>query len=208
MIASLAGRYVTEGDDDALEFTVRSEGGDLVVSPGNAMAFSAIHSTRDVDVERCARLSARIKEIVAAHVENDDLEPLYQAYDGRAPIEALEEGWEAQKQRNETEFGALTGYAILGTALRNGRDVTVARYLFENGYRDSAFVWDPDEEERLLGRSARGLNPELRFVPTGEDTFGSWDGGFSDSRPLKFTNDVEGFTLATSTGHVVAERVK
>jgi hypothetical protein len=84
----------------------------------------------------------------------------------------------------------------------------VARYLFENGHRDSAFVWDPDEEERLLGRSGRGLNPELRFVPTGEGTFGSWDGGFSDSRALRFTNDGESFTLATSTGDVVAGRVK
>ena len=207
-IASLAGRYIAQRSDEALEFTLRSEDGELIVSPGNAMAFSVIHSTRDVDAARCARLSARIEEIVAAHVENDDLEPLYQAYDGRAPIEALEEGWEAQKQRNEAEFGALTGYAILGTALRNGRDVTVARYLFENGHRDSAFVWDPDEEERLLGRSGRGLNPELRFVPTGEDTFGSWDGGFSDSRPLRFMNDGESFTLATSTGDVVAGRVK
>jgi len=207
-IASLAGRYVWEDDDEALEFTLRSEGGELIVSPGNAVAFAAIHSTRDVDIERCSRLSARIEEIVAAYVENDDLEPLYQAYDGQAPIEALEEGWESQKQRNEAAFGALTGYTILGTALRDGRDVTVTRYLFKDGHRDTTFVWDPDEEESLLGRSGRGLSAELRFVPTGADTFGSWDGGFSDSRPLRFTNDGMSFTLATSTGDIVAGRVK
>jgi CubicO group peptidase (beta-lactamase class C family) len=206
-IASLAGRYVLEDGDEALGFTLRSEGGELIVSPANATTFAVMHSTRDVDIERCSRLSARIDEIVAAYVENDDLDPLYQAYGGRAPIEALEEGWESRKQRNESEFGALSGYAILGTALRDGRDVTVARYLFEDGHSDATFVWDPDEEESLLGRSGRGLSTELRFVPTGEDTFGSWDGGFSDSRPLRFTNDGKSFALVTSTDDVVAGRV-
>jgi len=207
-IESFAGRYVSVDGDEALEFTLRIEGGELIVSPSNATTFAVMHSTRAVDDERCSRLSARIDEIVAAHVENDDLDPLYQAYGGRAPVEVLEEGWESQKQRNEAEFGPLTGYAILGTALRDGRDVTVARYLFEYGHRDSAFVWDPDEEENLLGRSGRGLSPELRFVPTGEDTFGSWDGGFSDSRPLTFANDGQSFTLVTSTGDVAASRFR
>jgi CubicO group peptidase (beta-lactamase class C family) len=207
-IASLAGQYVVGYGDEALGFTVRSEGSELIISPGNAEAFAAMHSTRAVDIDRCTRLSARIEEIVSAYVENDDLEPLYQAYGGSVPIEALEEGWASRKQRNEAEFGELTGYAILGTALRDGRDVTVARHIFRNGHNDVAWVWDPQEVESLLGRSGRGLKPDLRFVPTGEATFGSWDGGFSDSRPLTFTGDGTSLTLATSTDDIVASRVK
>jgi CubicO group peptidase (beta-lactamase class C family) len=207
-IASLAGQYVVGDGDEALGFTVRSEGSELIISPGNAEAFAAMHSTRAVDIDRCTRLSARIEEIVSAYVENDDLEPLYQAYGGSVPIEALEEGWASRKQRNEAEFGELTGYAILGTALRDGRDVTVARHIFRNGHNDVAWVWDPQEVESLLGRSGRGLKPDLRFVPTGEATFGSWDGGFSDSRPLTFTGDGTSLTLATSTDDIVASRVK
>jgi hypothetical protein len=207
-IASLAGQYVVGDGDEALGFTVRSEGSELIISPGNAEAFAAMHSTRAVDIDRCSRLSARIEEIVSAYVENDDLEPLYQAYGGSAPIEALEEGWASRKQRNEAKFGELTGYAILGTALRDGRDVTVARHIFRNGHNDVAWVWDPQEEESLLGRSGRGLKPDLRFVPTAEATFGSWDGGFSDSRPLRFTGDGTSLTLATSTDDIVASRVK
>ena len=84
--------------------------------------------------------------------------------------------------------------------MRNGRDVTVARHYFERGHTDTAFVWDPEQEEHLLGRSGRGLNPALRFVPTGESTFGSWDGGFSDSRPLRFTAGGEGLSFAGAAG--------
>lgn len=206
-LASFNGRYVLQDDDETLSFTVRSAGSELFVSPGNAATFAAMHSTRAVEIERCSRLSARIEKIVAAYVENDDLDPLYQAYGGRAPIEALEEGWASRKQNYEAEFGALSGFTILGTALRDGRDVTVVRYQFEDGHHDVAFVWDPEEEETLLGRSGRGLNPELRFVATGDATFGSWDGGFSDSRPLRFTNGGENLMFSTSTGDIVAVRV-
>ena len=94
----------------------------------------------------------------------------------------------------------------LGTALRNGRDVTVARHVFERGHDDTAFVWDPEQDEHLIGRSARGLRTALRFVPTGAFTFGSWDGGFSDSKPLRFAEAGESLTLEHATGNIVAVR--
>jgi hypothetical protein len=166
-----------------------------------------MHSTRAVDDERVERLTRRIREIVAAYVENDDLQPLFDAYRGAATLERLEDGWASRKQSQDEEFGPLTGFTILGTALRNGRDVTVARHLFERGHSDTAFVWDPDQEEHLLGRSSRGLSSELRFVATGEATFGSWDGGFSDSRPLRFVNGGESLALGGPTDDIVAVKV-
>ena len=170
------------------------------------MAFARLHSTRVLDSARIERLSQNIDAIVSAYVEDDDLQPLYDAYRGEATMEDLREGWESRKNRLEAKNGALTGYEIVGTALRDGRDITVARHLFERGHDDSAFVWDPEQEEHLLGRSSRGLNPALCFVTTGNSIFGSWDGGFSDSRPLSFSEDGESLILEDATGEIVAVR--
>jgi prepilin-type processing-associated H-X9-DG protein len=205
--AQFAGHYASGEGDKKLQFTVTADGSDLLLSPGNSRTFAALHATRAVDADRSQRLSQRISEIVAAYVENDDLGPLFDAYEGRAALEDLQVGWASRKQDHEEEFGSLTGFTILGTALRDGRDVTVARHLFDNGHYDSAFVWDPDQEEHLLGRSSRGLSPELRFVSTGQSMFGSWDGGISDSRPLNFTGVGESLTLGGLLDDIVAERV-
>ena len=145
-------------------------------------------------------------EIVAAYVERNDLQPLYDAYRGAAPLDALEDGWISRKEDGEAEFGPLTGFSILGTALRDGRDVTLARHLFENGHSDTAFIWNPDEEEQLLGRSFRGLDPNLTFVSTGDLTFGSWDGGFTDSRQLRFDDGGTTLVFGDAGNSVVASR--
>ena len=167
VIPFVANYAAGEGDEN-LVFVISAEGNELIMMPGTPMAFARLHSTRTVDSVRIDRLSQRIEDIVRAYVENDDQQPLHDAYNGRASLEALQKGWESYKQRNMEEHGAVTGYEIIGTAMRNGRDVTVARHYFERGHKDSAFVWDPEQEEYLLGRSGRGLNPALRFVPTGE----------------------------------------
>jgi CubicO group peptidase (beta-lactamase class C family) len=205
--AQFAGHYASGDGVDAVELDAILEGRELILSPGNPRTFASLHSTRAVDLARCDRLSDRIAGIVAAYVETDDLQPLFVAYEGRASLEELEAGWTSRKQGLVDEFGPLTGFSILGTALRDGRDVTIARHHFENGHYDSAFVWDPDQEEHLLGRSSRGLDPKLRFVPTGESSFGSWDGGFSDSRPLSFTGAGASLTLGGAFDDIVAERV-
>ncbi len=205
-VTPLTGNYIIGEGARKLVFVVTAEGTELTVTPGTPMTFTLLHSTRAIDMARVSRLSQRIDSIVGAYVKGDDLQPLYDAYRGNASMERLREGWESRKQRLEAEFGALTGYEIVGTALRNGRDVTVARHVFERGHDDSAFVWDPKQEEHLLGRSARGLRPALRFVPTGAFTFGSWDGGFSDSSQLRFAEGGESLTLEDATGNVVAVR--
>ena len=205
--AVYTGDYVSGENNEQLEFKVVADGSDLLLSSGNARTFGELHSTRAVDAERSQRLSTRIAEIVAAYVEFDELGPLYDAYEGRATLVKLQEGWASHKQSNEREFGPLKGFSILGTALRNGRDVTVARHHFENGHYDSTFVWDPDQEAHLLGRSSRGLDPQLRFISTGASNFGSWDGGFSDSRSLSFSVASGSLTLGSLFGDIVAERV-
>ncbi len=54
--------------------------------------------------------------------------------------------------------GSLRGHEVLGTAFRDGREVTLVRIDFEHGEVYRAYVWDPDEEEKLLGVSVRGLD--------------------------------------------------
>ena len=206
ILNSYAGDYMSGEGDEKLRLVVSSDGSELFVAPGNALTFARLHSTRNVDAERCQRLSDRITAIVAAYVEKNDLQPLYDAYRGAAPLEALESGWISRKEDSEAEFGPLKGFSILGTALRDGRDVTLARHLFENGHSDTAFVWDPDEEEQLLGRSGRGLDPNLTFVPTGKMTFGSWDGGFSDMRPLSFKDGGTTLVFGDASNSVIASR--
>ena len=207
-LAPLAGHYVSGEGDERLEFSVTAVGSELFLSSENSRTFALLHSTRVIDLARSERLSKGINEIVAAYVERDDLGPLFDAYGGSAALKNLEAGWQTRKRGYEDEYGALIGFSIFGTALRDGRDVTVARHLFENGHYDSAFVWDLDQEEHLLGRSSRGLNPELRFVPTGESMFGSWDGGFSDSRGLSFQDGGKNLTLGGPLGDIVADRVR
>lgn len=206
IVATFAADYVAGKGEEKLVFRVKADGVELRVAPETPMTFARMHSTRAVDIERVQRLSRSIDTIVEAYVEHDNLQLLFDAYGGRATLQTLEERWESFKQRQEPELGTVIGYELLGTALRNGRDVTVARILFERGHFDSAFVWDPEQEEHLLGRSSRGLNPELRFVATGELTFGSWDGGFSNSRELHFSKDGASLTLAGSAGEIVAVR--
>ncbi len=206
-VTSFAGNYVAGEGDAKLVFVVTAEDNELIVTPETPMAFARLHSTRAVDLARIGRLSQRIDAIVSAYVGDDDLRPLYTAYGGRASLKNLQKSWESYKQGLEEKYGVLAGYEIIGTATRNGRDVTVARHHFERGHGDTAFVWDPEQQERLLGRSGRGLDPALRFVPTGDSTFGSWDGGFSDSIPLHFTEGGEGLSLEGVTGEIAAARV-
>jgi hypothetical protein len=84
------------------------------------------------------------------------------------------------------ENGSLRGYEVLGTAFRDGRDVTLVRIDFEHGEVYRAYVWDPDEEEKLLGVSVRGLDPILHVLPEEGGTLASWDGRTGESRPVRF----------------------
>lgn len=187
---------------------VSARGSELIVTPEGPRAFAALLSSRDVDPDRADRLSKRIDEIVGAYV-GGDFGPLHDAYEHRVSLEHLRTEWDNQRASLDEEYGPFRGYEILGTAFRDGRDVTVARHRFERGHSDTAFVWDPEEHEHLLGRSRRGLDPAVRFVPTGGGAFGSWDDGISASRTLRFTIETDGkksLRLATAQGDLVATR--
>jgi len=190
------GRYSVTGDG---ELTVTVGDDELRVEAVDSAGFSALLSTRPVDAARAERLSARIDAIVGAYLAGD-WEPLWEAYDRPMPLESLIERAGQRLAGLLEENGALEGHQILGTAFRDGRDVTLARLVFENGESYRAYVWDPEEEEALLGVSARGLDHILHVLPEVGGTLASWDGRAGVSQSVRF-EEVEGGGVRLVIGH-------
>ncbi len=167
---------------------------ELTVEPLDAVAFGRLLSTRPWDSARAEHLSGRIDAIVGALLAGD-AEPLASAYGGVVTAEYLAERWTELRARLEGRHGALRGHRILGTAMRDGRDVTLARIEFADGSIDRAYVWDPDAEEELLGTSQRGLEDRLHVLPGPEARFATWDPRVGESRPVRFESVDGGYRL-------------
>ena len=142
-------------------------------------------SIRPPDALRAERLTERIDDIVTAYLAGD-WEPLWEAYDRPMSLEELEQRSGGRLARAIEENGPLTGHEVLGTAFRDGRDVTLVRIDFERSEIYRAYVWDPQEEESLLGVSGRGLDHVLHVLPENGGTFASWDGRTGESRAVEF----------------------
>lgn len=181
-VAAFAGSYRLT-DTDA--FQVSASGNTLQVEPKGREAFAVLHSTRPLDRERVTQLSDRIDGLVAAFM-GGEFGPISEAYGGRVSPARLKTLWGEKVAELAEKMGSIQGYQVLGSALRDERDVTVVRFRFERGHLDRAYVWTLDAEPLLRGVSMRGVNPVLRFVPVGEAAFGSWDGGITASKPLRF----------------------
>jgi CubicO group peptidase (beta-lactamase class C family) len=171
--AELAGRYSLPAGG---ALSVQIEGNVIQIEALDPPAFSVLLSTETVDTERADRFNATIDRVATAYVRHDDLEPLWEAYGQSATIERLENGWRRRKAELEEEHGPIKGHRVLGTAFRDGRDVTLLRIECEHGHADRAYVWDPEGEADLLGVSARGLDPTLHVYPLEGGGYASWDG--------------------------------
>ncbi len=177
----LAGVYDLEGGG-ALQVTV--DGDELAVEAEGREGFAALLSTRAVDAGRGRRLTERIDGIVSAYLAGD-WSPLWEAYGLSTPLEQLASRGRSRLSAAAKRNGSLRGHEVLGTAFRDGRDVTLARIDFEHGEVYRAYVWDPDEEEKLLGVSGRGLDHILHVLPEEGGSFASWDGRTGESRPVR-----------------------
>ena len=101
-------------------------------------------------------------------------------------MERLEDGWRNRRAALEEEYGPMNGHRVLGTAFRDGRDVTLLRIECERGHADRAYVWDPESESTLLGVSVRGLDPALHVYPLEGGGYASWDSRSGASVRLDF----------------------
>jgi CubicO group peptidase (beta-lactamase class C family) len=199
----LAGVYDLEGGG-LLRVTV--DGDELAVEAEDREGFAALLSTRAVDAGRGRRLTERIDGIVSAYLAGD-WSPLWEAYGRRTPLEQLASRGRSRLSAAVERHGSLRGHEVLGTAFRDGRDVTLVRIDFENGEVYRAYVWDPDEEEKLLGVSVRGLDHILHVLPEEGDSFASWDGRTGESRPVRFET-VAGGGMRLRIGDLEAIRRK
>jgi CubicO group peptidase (beta-lactamase class C family) len=173
-------------------------GWELTVEPRDPVAFGHLLSTRPWDARRAGRLSARIDALMTAYLAGD-MEPLAAAYDFQVSAEYLAERWDEQRRELEASRGALTGHRVLGTAMRDGRDVTLVRFEFANGWFDRAYVWDPEAEARLQGTSRRGLDHRLHVLPGPRGSFATWDPRTGESRAARL-EAVEGGGYRLSVG--------
>ncbi len=160
-------------------------GDELAVEAEDRETFAALLSTRAVEAGRGRRLTERIEGIVSAYLDGD-WSPLWKAYARPTPLEQLASRGRSRLSTMAERNGSLRGHEVLGTAFRDGRDVTLVRIDFEYGEVYRAYVWDPDEEEKLLGVSGRGLDHILHVLPEEGGTFASWDGRTGESRPVRF----------------------
>jgi len=181
-LGRLAGVYDLSGGG-ALQVTVA--GHELAVEAEGREGFAALLSTRAVDAGRGRRLTERIDGIVSAYLAGD-WTPLWEAYGRATPLEQLASRGRSRLSTFAERNGSLRSHEVLGTAFRDGRDVTLVRIDFVHGEVYRAYVWDPDEEEELLGVSVRGLDHILHVLPEEGGTFASWDGRTGQSRPVRF----------------------
>ena len=188
-LRALEGSYRLPADMGTLRLTTSD--GRLIAEAQGPGAFALLHSSRPMDEARVARLSARMGEVVTAALQGD-FEPMRRARGDDFPVKTLAERHGQWRKEQEAALGALQGHDVLGTALQEGRDVTLVRFRFERGTADRAYVWDPAAEAKLQGVSMRGLRPGLPFVPVGPGRFASWDGGLLPSRPLTFSQGADG----------------
>jgi CubicO group peptidase (beta-lactamase class C family) len=187
---------------------ITTDGVRLVPEADGRDAFAWLHSTRGVDLLRSSRLSSVLQTVLDASLRGD-YEPMRRARGDDVSAEQLARRFGEWRAEQEAERGSLSGVEVLGAALQEGRDVALARYRFERGTLERAFVFDPEHEGRIQGVSQRGMRPPLVFVPVGEDRFASWDGGLSSSRPMVFGRDGAGratLTLGIAPAAVTATR--
>lgn len=178
----LAGVYDLDGGG---ELRVTVAGDELAIEAEGRQGFAGLLSTRPVDAARAARLTDRIDDLVGAYLA-DDWTPLWEAYGRDMPLELLASRGRGLLRELSERDGSVRGHEVLGTAFRDGRDVTLVRIDFEHGQVYRAYVWDPDRQETLLGVSVRGLDHVLHVIPEEGGAFASWDARTGESRPVRF----------------------
>jgi CubicO group peptidase (beta-lactamase class C family) len=188
-LKAFAGSYRLPGEAGAFHLTL--DGTSLFIEAEGQEAFDLLNSVREAEPGRLAKLDRLTAEIMAGNMKGD-FAPLFKAYGGKIPVERLKARWAEAIQEIESGRGRAERYAVLGTARTQERDESVVRFTCERGTVDTTYVWDIEQEGRLLGRSMRGLTVLLRLFPSGERKFFTWDGGIRPPKTVRFEADANG----------------
>jgi CubicO group peptidase (beta-lactamase class C family) len=187
-LAAFAGTYKLPDGAGAFRLTMVKDA--LFIEADGPLAFAMLHSVRDAEPGRLDKLNELMDRIVTAN-RAGDFGPWFEAYGGRVPMERLKTRWPEIVGEIENARGRILRHEVLGSARTLGRDETVVRFHCERGTFDLTYVWDVENEGRLLGMSMRGLGLRLRLYPSGERELFTWDGGL---RPPKIVRLAESGT--------------
>jgi CubicO group peptidase (beta-lactamase class C family) len=174
-LSALTGAYRWPGDPGE-GFLLTLDGEALTIEAQGRKAFAVLNSVREAEPGRLEKLTSLTDQMVSGAREGD-FAALFKAYRDRLPLERLKSRWAEATAEIEERNGRVLRHEVLGTARTEERDEAVVRFHCEKGSVDFTYVWDLEEEGRLLGRSVRGLKVRLRLYPSGERDFFTWDGG-------------------------------
>jgi CubicO group peptidase (beta-lactamase class C family) len=188
-LAALAGTYRLPGDGGGYSLTM--DGKALFIEAEGPKAFSLLNSVREAEPGRFDKLNRLMDQIITGN-RKGDFAPLFKAYGGVIPKERLKASWGERTKEIEEGRGRILRHEVLGTATTQDWDETVVRFYCEKGSADKTYVWDLKEEGRLRGMSLRGLSVRLRFYPSGERDFFTWDGGIRPPKLVHFETGPDG----------------
>jgi CubicO group peptidase (beta-lactamase class C family) len=200
-LAAYAGTYELPGRAGAFRLT--REGPALFIEAEGRRAFSLLNSTRAAETARLDRISELMGSVIAANMKGD-FRPLFEAYGGNVAIERLRDHWNDLLAESEKVRGKVRRFEVLGTAATDERDESVVRFYCEKGTVDLTYVWEAENEGRLLGRSARGLTVRMRLYPSGAGDFFTWDGGVRPPKLVHVETGADGRTSLTLSGQATA----
>ena len=194
--------------DNGQRYVVSVDRNSLRVVPHGWTAYAFIHSPPKENVERLVTMSREIDRVVGACVKGD-FTPLFDAYQGKVPIENLRNAYKERLQGQEEQFGPLQGYEVLGTGSGEVHYLTAVRFRHERGDVTRTYAWERSEKNRLLGMIMRPVDPACRFFPVGGERLESWDAITGASIPARVGPSPRGvieFVLSRGDREIAARR--
>jgi len=158
----------------------------LRLEPLSLRAHAELFARSDKEQRRFAELSETSQRMVTGIVQGD-LEPLFEAYDRRHPLVALEQSYGERIDNWQAAFGPVVRGQVLGTERGpNGSLRTFFEIVFERRTRGFYWTW---RKERLDGFTRRQRPRRLRFYSVGEGVFQLFDSEWSTAPVYSLVRD-------------------
>jgi CubicO group peptidase (beta-lactamase class C family) len=197
-----AGTYALAGGA-IITVTARDSG--LALAPDGQAAFDALFLGNPATRARRDALAARTDSIVRASLAGD-WRPFHRALGSQAPLDTVARRESAARAQLAGELGAPRGHRVVGVVPTAMGGHVIVRLEYERGGVYERYGWGP--QQIGLFRRERSA-PALSALPTGGDTFASFDPQRSAGVRLRFVPSAAGamrLVVETPGGPVEATR--